>query len=94
LSEDEARELLYSGGQEIDLRGQDMVAWKWFIQGQPLVVKITGTAMEIPDEMLPERTARARATKGESEVLRFLDWEKVPEEVTLHTEETLEGAGY
>jgi hypothetical protein len=86
--------ILYSGPEDVTPPGRDVVAWRWNIQGHRLVVEISATAMEAPDAMLPERTARARETRGESEVMRFLDWEVPPDKVSLHTDETIEGGSW
>lgn len=49
------------------------------------MVWVSGTAMSIADEYLPEETAAARATQGRSEADRLLEDAILPGEVMLHT---------
>lgn len=70
--------------------GRDAVGWGWILTNErgdrhPLTVWVTGTAMAIADEYLPEETVAARDTEGRSEADRLLGDEVLPREVVLGT---------
>lgn len=78
--------VLYEGPFPIKFAGRDVTAWRWIMNGREVVVEIAETAMALPDEGLSERVAKARQTKGESEVERMLDWDVPLDRVTLYTD--------
>jgi hypothetical protein len=70
--------------------GRDAVGWGWILTNEHserhvLTVWVSGTAMAIADEYLPDETAAARASQGRSEVERLLGEALLPREVMLHT---------
>jgi hypothetical protein len=78
------------GPREAPWGGRDAVGWGWVLTNeegdrQVLMVWVSGTAMAMAAEYLPEETAAARATQGRSEAERLLGDEILPREVMLHT---------
>ena len=59
---------------EFVFHGRDSQAWRWFLNGQEVIVEITNTALEVDRDALPERTRVAIETQGFSEIERMLDW--------------------
>jgi len=50
-----------------------------------VLVEVSGTAMAVAEEHLPPETAEARATHGQSEVERVLEFDELPTRVALGT---------
>jgi hypothetical protein len=69
--------------------GYDGAIWLWRLEeaddARSTLVKITGSAIRVAEENLPERTAAARASRGRSEIERVLDWYEPPSAIELGT---------
>jgi hypothetical protein len=70
--------------------GRDAVGWGWILTNERgdrhvLTVWVSGTAMAVAPEFLPDVTAEARATQGRSEAEKMLADEILPREVMLGT---------
>jgi hypothetical protein len=69
--------------------GRDATGWVWEIysdeQPRRILVEVSGTAMTIADEYLPEETRLARATSGRSEVEKVLELDDPPRRISLGT---------
>jgi hypothetical protein len=69
--------------------GKDAVSWVWEIyrdgEAVRVLVEVSGTAMAVADEYLPDETARARATSGRSEIEKVLDLDVPPRRISLGT---------
>jgi hypothetical protein len=69
--------------------GKDAVSWIWEIyrdgESRRVLIEVSGTAMAIADEYLPEETARARATSGRSEIEKILELDDPPNRISLGT---------
>jgi hypothetical protein len=81
---------IIDGPRDAPWSGRDAVGWGWVLtnqrdERQVVMVWVSGTAMAIADEYLPDETAAARATQGRSEVERLVADEILPREVMLHT---------
>jgi hypothetical protein len=82
----EKAEYLLSGPFSIRLAGRDATAWRWFLNGNEVMVEISNTAMEINNEHLSERVAEAKRSQGRSEIERMLDWDVPNPHVELDTD--------
>ncbi|MEX2032711.1 MAG: hypothetical protein WEA81_07570 [Dehalococcoidia bacterium] len=69
--------------------GKDVVGWLWTIereeQTKQILIEVSGTAMAVAPETLPDVTKQARETRGLSEVKRLLKAEEPPSRITLGT---------
>jgi hypothetical protein len=69
--------------------GKDAVSWVWEIyrddESRRVLIEVSGTAMAVADEYLPEETARARATSGKSEIEKMLELDDPPSRISLGT---------
>lgn len=79
-----------SGPSPAPWDGRDATGWVWRIYGdgdtsRAVLVEVSGTAMAIADEYLPDETRRARASSGRSEVEKVLDLEDPPTRLSLGT---------
>lgn len=78
------------GPRDAPWSGRDAVGWGWVLSNerderQVVTVWVSGTAMAIADDFLPDETAAGRATQGRSEVERLLEAPILPREVFLGT---------
>ena len=86
-SPDQGEAVVYDGPMTFVFHGRDSQAWRWFVNGQEVIVEVTNTALEVDRDALPERTRAAIETQGMSEIERMLDWEIVNPHITLTTED-------
>jgi hypothetical protein len=87
VTDETETEILYEGPMDFVFHGRDTKAWRWFLNGQEVIVEVTGTAMEADPDALPERTRDAIATSGESEILRMREWAIPNPHIVLTTED-------
>jgi hypothetical protein len=79
--------------------GRDAVGWVWELtagdgRSERVLVEVSGTAMAVASEYLPEETAAARQTQGRSEVERLLEEGELPPRIALGTTGYLEPAPF
>lgn len=79
-----------SGPYPAPWEGRDAVGWVWELYGENdesrrILVEVSGTAMAVAPEYLPEETRLARETSGRSEVERVLELDDPPRRVSLGT---------
>jgi hypothetical protein len=69
--------------------GADATVWRWELadesgaERRTVLVKISGTAMVAEDVHV--RVATSRASEGQTEVHRILDWDEPPSEISFHS---------
>ena len=78
--------VIYEGPFSIKLAGCDSTAWRWFLNGHEVMIEISDSAMEADLHELPLRVSSARKTRGESEVIRMLDWDVPNDHVILFSD--------
>ena len=77
--------------REIMSHGYDAVIWEWSLRDPDsqddatTLVFLSGTAMAVADDHLPNVVASAKQTRGRSVVERFLHWSVPPRRIELDT---------
>jgi hypothetical protein len=81
---------IVGGPDEGSWEGKDVAAWRCEIDdgssSRMLLVEVTGTAMEVDPESLPEEVRAARETQGRSAVENVLDRDDPPGRITFATD--------
>lgn len=79
-------------GEELNPGGYDGRVWRWrvcketdTVDQRQVLVGISGTVLSTAVQVLPERVAAARRTRGRSEVEMMLDWPEPPAKLNIHS---------
>jgi hypothetical protein len=85
----------HSGPYSAPWEGRDASGWVWEIyregESRRVIVEISGTAMSIADEFLPDITVQAKRTQGRSEIEKVLEDSDPPRRISLGTTAYLGG---
>jgi hypothetical protein len=77
------------GPFEAPWEGRDVVGWAWELHRgyeiRRVVVEVSGTAIAVAPETLPEETRLARETQGRSEIERLVETQDPPARIRLGT---------
>lgn len=87
-----------SGPHPAPWDGRDAVGWVWLLENEAgetrgIRVDVSGTAMAVASEHLPDETVQARETHGRSEVELVLDTDEPPRRIALTTVGRAAGEG-
>lgn len=88
------------GNERLDPVGYDGWVWRWRLRHdldpkrrESIIVRISGTAMSMADEVLPPRVAVARETEGRSEIEQVLGWPIPPDEIRVDSQRVVPSGG-
>lgn len=79
--------VLVEGPLDAEVRGRDVIGWRWTLNGYSVLVEISQTAYECVPDALTDRVRKAIETQGRSEIERMLDWDVPTDHVLLTTDD-------